>query len=129
MDQRLWNEDEANWWENKEIVKHRQKSIETKKVNESKKQLGAFIEKKIKTTMIGSLDDFEKAFGYLWGHGKRSDELSETEIGFRALWMQARTAILDRGNAQISHVWNDLNHYTVKYNGRTINVTFKKNQD
>jgi hypothetical protein len=34
------------------------------------------IEKKFNTTIIGSLAAIEESFGFLWGHGKRVDELT-----------------------------------------------------
>lgn len=60
------------------------------------------LKKRFQTTMIGSLYEFEKIFGYLWGHEKSEDiELTEKEENFLDMWEEARNKILNNGNNQL----------------------------
>lgn len=63
-------------------------------------------QKRIKTTMIGAIDKFEKNFGYLWGHFKDGD-LTEQQEKFADLWDFTRNQILNQGNHQIRHLKDD----------------------
>ena len=55
--------------------------------------------------MIGALDEFEKSFGYLWGHELGDDDQpTETQEQFWDLWQDTRTSILDRGNDKINQI-------------------------
>ena len=82
----------------------------------AKRQLIRHVTTKIKTTMIGALDSFEKGFGYLWGHTKHIDELNPEELEMRDLWDEIRTEILDRGNGQIRGAQDEISQYTLKWN-------------
>lgn len=53
------------------------------------------IETRIKTTMIGSLAQFEKHFGYLW----QNDHANRQK--YEDLWEDTRNNILNNGNNQI----------------------------
>mgnify|MGYP001285604283 FL=1 len=93
---------------------------EIKKKNEesyrdnSKKRLINNVDKKFKTTMIGSLAVFEKYFGALWGHGDSS--LTEEQKHFRQLWEDARTDILNNGNTQMRIAQEEIAQYTMTWN-------------
>ena len=76
----------------------KKKNEESYKEN-SKKRLINNIDKKFKTTMIGSLAVFEKYFGALWGHG--DSNITDEQKHFRQLWEEARTDILNNGNTQM----------------------------
>lgn len=90
------------------------KRNEEKYRDSSKKRLIGNIEKKFKTTMIGSLASFEKYFGELWGHG--GDELTSEELKFRELWEQARTEILNNGNSQLRIAQEEIAQYSMTWN-------------
>jgi hypothetical protein len=81
----------------------------------SRRQLASMLTKKFKTTMIGSLASFEEHFGYLWGHGKKEEELSENEINWRNFWDEARTEILNKGNSQLRAALEEVNHYDLEW--------------
>jgi hypothetical protein len=93
---------------------------EIKKKNEqsykenSKNRLITNVEKKFRTTMIGSLAVFEKYFGELWGHGK--GELTQEQRDFRELWEEARTDILNNGNTQMRIAQEEIAQYTMTWN-------------
>ena len=74
------------------------------------------LKKRFKTTMIGAIYEFEKAFGYLWGQDKDPDiDLTEKEERFFDLWEDARNKILNNGNNQLrkalSEINSNKNHY------------------
>jgi len=68
------------------------------------------LSKRMKTTMIAALDEFEKSFGYLWGnHKDNNTELTPREEQFLDIWEDTRNRILNRGNNQIRKAISDLN--------------------
>jgi len=88
-------------------------------MNEYQKNI---LTKRFQTTMIGSLFEFEKAFGYLWGHNKDEDSLSERELDFLELWDSVRNQILNNGNNQLRKAIADLGH------GQNIKYSYKFNK-
>lgn len=77
------------------------------------------LRKRLQTTMIAALDEFEKSFGYLWGVQKPLEEpLTEKEEKFLNIWEDTRNRILNRGNNQIRKCMNDIDADAgkVKYN-------------
>jgi len=63
------------------------------------------IEKRLKTTMIGSLAKFEENFAYLW----ENDTINREE--YEDLWEETRNEILNNGNHQIRSAMKDLYQY------------------
>tara|TARA_Y100000356_G_C11219866_1_gene268477 strand:- start:696 stop:1070 length:375 start_codon:yes stop_codon:yes gene_type:complete len=98
----------------------RQLRQEIKKKNEesykenSKKRLINNIDKKFKTTMIGSLAVFEKYFGELWGHG--NSNLTPEQKVYKQVWEEARTDILNNGNTQMRIAQEEIAQYTMTWN-------------
>lgn len=84
-------------------------------LDKSRDRLMTILTTKIKTTMIGSLHQFELVFGYVWGHGKPLDQLTEDEQANRALWDEVRTNILNNGNNQIRGMRQELENNTVHW--------------
>lgn len=84
--------------------------------------------KRFQTTMIGALFEFEKAFGYLWGHGKDDQDLTDRELDFLDTWDTVRNQILNNGNSQLRKAISDLSSdgVSVKYHYRFTN---KKEED
>lgn len=82
----------------------------------SKKRLLNNIKRKFDTTIIGSLATFENIFGYLWGHGKDYDDLTEQEQEFRDMWNDARSQILDKGNFNLRTAQSEISQYTLTWN-------------
>lgn len=78
------------------------------------------LKKRFQTTMIGSLYEFEKSFGYLWGYDKHEDEeLTEKEEKFLDIWEETRNRILNNGNNQlrkaVSEIKNNTGHHKYNY--------------
>lgn len=81
-----------------------------------KERLKKIIGKKIETTMIYPLSQFEMAFGHLWGNQKPESELTEEEKENRAKWKQCRNNILNNGNQQKRNANTELQMYDVIWN-------------
>lgn len=77
--------------------------------------------KRLETTMIGALFQFEKSFGYLWGHNKADNKLTVQEESFRDLWENTRDNILNNGNNQLRKCLGDLS----KINNNCAKQTYK----
>lgn len=101
----------------------KKKNQESYKEN-SKKRLINNIDKKFKTTMIGSLAVFEKYFGELWGHG--NSNLTEEQKRYRQLWEEARTDILNNGNTQMRIAQEEIAQYTMTWNRYKTEFIIKK---
>jgi hypothetical protein len=72
--------------------------------------------KKIETTMIYPLSQFEMAFGHLWGDQKPEDQLTPDEKLHRAKWKQCRNNILNNGNQQRRNAFAEIDMYDVVWN-------------
>lgn len=83
----------------------------------------AILTKRFQTTMIGALFEFEKTFGYLWGHDKEENELTDKELDFLDRWDNVRNQILNNGNNQLRKAISDLSksHGNIKYNYKFYN--------
>jgi hypothetical protein len=68
----------------------------------------SILTKRFQTTMIGSLFEFEKMFGYLWGHDKDEKDLTDKELDFLDRWDIVRNQILNNGNNQLRKAIADL---------------------
>jgi hypothetical protein len=80
--------------------------------------------KRFQTTMIGALFEFEKAFGYLWGHTKEEKDLTDNELDFLDKWDNVRNQILNNGNNQLRKSISDLGRsvkYKYKFNNKNRN--------
>jgi len=96
-------------------------SPETPYEKQSKQRLLESVTKKIRTTMIGALDELEKEFGNLWGKNKNG-VLTESELAFKKKYDVLRSKILDRGNNQIRNAESELTQYNVKWNRYQIEL-------
>jgi hypothetical protein len=104
----------SSYEEQKRLREHTKKRNEEKYRDSSKKRLIKNVEKKFKTTMIGSLACFEKYFGDLWGHDE--SELDPEQLRYRELWEQARTEILNNGNSQLRIAQEEIAQYSMTWN-------------
>lgn len=82
----------------------------------SSNRLRSILEKKLQTSFIGALSQFETAFGDLWAHRRDESELTEDELYYRQKWNEVRTLILNNGNNQIRAIHNELTQYTITWN-------------
>lgn len=107
-----------------------QEAREEKYREDSRKRLSAIAEKKMKTCFIGDIAVCEEVMGFLWGHGKKEEELTDDEKQFRQLWYQARNRMLTNGNNQIRGFNNELERNTVHWNRFQMTVkAIPTNQD
>jgi hypothetical protein len=81
-----------------------------------RERLKKILAKKIDTTMIYPLSQFEMAFGHFWGHEKPESELTSEEKVNRAKWKQCRNNILNNGNQQKRNLYAELDMYEVVWN-------------
>ena len=81
----------------------------------SKDRLTSSTQKKIRTTMIGSLSSIEDHLGFLWGHNSK-ESLTPEQEQYRNIFDELRTEILDKGNIQIKEVVVDFANYDVIWN-------------
>ncbi len=104
----------------------RQKDITYK--DNSKRRLLNNIKKKFDTTIIGSLAAFEEKFGELWGHGLSIEELDEDQLYWREVWADARSRILDNGNANLRAAQNEIAQYTLSWNRYVTQFNLDRNE-
>lgn len=81
-----------------------------------KDRLKKILGKKIETTMIFPLGEFERAFGFLWGIGKDENSLTSQEKEFKDKWINCRENILNVGNQQKRNMFSEINMHTVVWN-------------
>lgn len=122
--------------DNEEVLSHAQlKKLKerVKKVREeryqeqSRKRLDNIISKKIRTTFIGAIAAFEEEFGFLWGKDKNGR--TEEEQQMYDLWQQARTKILNHGNAQLRGAQNEIANNQISWNRYTTFFQVKGNDN
>ena len=87
----------------------------------SRDRLYQIAKKKIQTTMIGALSSVEAHFGFLWGIGEDEDFTPEQEQ-IKAIFEEARSEILDRGNTQIRNLEAEISNYDINSKRYTINL-------
>ena len=101
-------------------------SKEKKYKDKSKKRLATIISTKIKTSFIGSISVCENNFGFLWGHGKDVEELTEQEAAVREIWDEVRTQILDNGNTQLRAAASEMNNYSISWDRYHLDIPVKE---
>ena len=107
-------------------TKQRQKEAKDQKYREkSKKRLSTIVGTKIKTSFIGAISSCEKNFGFLWGHGKNEEELTDQELQMKELWEEIRTEILDNGNTQLRAASNEIENYSINWDRYSIGLNLK----
>ena len=110
-----------------ECAQNKKKKEEAYKDN-SKRRLLNNLKKKFDTTIIGSLAAFEDKFGELWGHGLPNGELDEDQIYWREVWADARSKILDNGNANLRAAQNEIAQYTLSWNRYVTQFNLDRNE-
>ena len=81
----------------------------------SKKRLKTIIAKKFQTATIYPLAQFEKEFGYLWGHGKPDGSLTKAEKQYKDMWEKCRLNILNNGNQQRRNALTELELHKIEW--------------
>jgi vacuolar-type H+-ATPase subunit H len=84
---------------------------------DSKKRFTDILERKMKTTFIGALSEFERKFGFLWGDknytGNMKNDSGIHEDIWREMWSEARDRILTNGNNQFKAMLSELENNTI----------------
>lgn len=109
-----------------EMTRKSQEASNKNFAEESRKRLTKILTTKITTTFIGSLAAFEKAFGFLWGQGKKDSEKTDEEKHFYNIWEGVRTDVLNNGNNQSRAIQNELQNHNITWNRHTLVI---KNED
>lgn len=98
-----------------------------KYMDDSRRRLNNIITKKVQTTMIGAISQFEEGFGFLWGHGEET--ITPDQEQMRAVWDEVRTNILNNGNNQIRALNQELQQYDIKWNRYSVTLPFKPRRE
>lgn len=72
---------------------------------------------KFKTTMIFPLSILEISFGSYWGQGLPEDQLTPEQLMNRKKWNECRNNILNMGNNQLRGFLNELDQYSILWEG------------
>lgn len=124
--------------ENGRIATERRVTKAKEFAEQSRNRLKKIAATKIRTTFIGSLSEFEKAFGFLWGlppsdeQAKLLQILDDEGFGieyFREAWDNARTAILNNGNNQMRALDQEISQYSMTWNRYHMTLPVKGQKD
>ena len=107
----------ASYEENARVVRERKELAKQHKLQRSSEELGSKVEIGLNTVTIGAIADFEKAFGYLWGHGEPLP-LTESQKEFRKIWEQTRSSILERLDSASNKAGYHLSRFYVEIKDR-----------
>ncbi len=110
----------------REIVEERRRVHKERSQLYAQNKLGAYLNKRMRTIMIGALAAFEESFDILWGQDKPMSELTEKEAKFRELWEQTRTNILNKGNNQARLATDELGEYTTEWNRHYTEIILRR---
>ena len=107
-------------------AQQKQKEAKENKYKEkSKKRLSNIVTTKMKTSFIGAISACENNMGFLWGHGKKEEELDENETAMREVWETIRAEILDNGNGQLRSAMNEINNYSISWNRYHVDLNIE----
>jgi len=95
----------------------------------SKDRLYQISKKKVQTTMIGALSSVETHFGFLWGIGQDSVELTPEQEELKSIFDKVRSEILDRGNTQIRNLEAEISNYDIHWKRYSINLPVVEGDD
>ncbi len=113
-----------------EIRRHQKENSSGRRRCESKERLKKIVTRKVKTSFIGAISEFELAFGQiLWGHGLPKDELTSIQKANKDKWEQVRTNILNKGNGQIRALVAEMDLHDVEFQGYRINFEGKQRDE
>lgn len=100
----------------RKVVKYRNEKLKENIQKSSKNRLKKIIEKKIMTTLIGSIALVEEYLGEFWGLGVPKEQLTKKEKQFLELWEELRQEMLDHGNHQKRAAMIEIEQYETKWN-------------
>lgn len=106
------------------------RQAQQKFADESRSRLGKVIKRKIMTSFISAVSDFETTFGpELWGHGLDASCVTPGQRLNAERWAQVRKRIFNNGHAQIRAVEAELALHEIKFKGYHADVVVGGQQD
>jgi hypothetical protein len=93
-------------------------------IDECRRQLKIIVGKKIETTMVAALNQFELAFGSEIGLGIEDSKLTQKQRNMRSRWNDVRNNIFNIGNQQKRNINSELEHWTTLSNNGNGHVNF-----
>jgi hypothetical protein len=103
------------------LRKEQRKQSQGRIQEDSKDRLKKIVCKKMTTTFIFALSEFENVFGQeLWGHGLRDSELTSAQQANKKRWEQVRTNILNKGNTQARALEAEMDLHSVEFRGYQV---------
>lgn len=87
------------------------------------------VKKSIQTTIIGAISKIEREFGYLWGHGKEKDKLTENEQKFLKIWLKLRKDMLDCSGNESRRMDKEFDKYVIQYNNYQYKFKVRGSRD
>jgi hypothetical protein len=84
----------------------------------SREKLARIIKKKFETCFIGSINSVEDVLGELWGRDLDRSQRTSEQVRMLKIWLQLRSEILDKGNAQLRGAIKELEDYDIDYRGK-----------
>tara|TARA_R110000824_G_scaffold220199_2_gene407252 strand:- start:78 stop:473 length:396 start_codon:yes stop_codon:yes gene_type:complete len=120
---------EVNHYQLAASQQRRKAEKDTQYNDRSKKRLSNIISTKMKTSFIGAISACEKHFGFLWGHDKNDEDLSENERAMKEIWEDIRAQILDNGNNQLRAVINEMGNYSIHWDRYSLDFPIQLTQE
>lgn len=105
--------------DNRKKLEHRHKSA-------ARQNLEEYAISRCKTILIGCLEEFETAFGFVWGHNQAYSTLTDEQKEMREVWAEARFEMLSKGQFRIDQLKDRMNSYDIT---NKTNYTFRLPQD
>ncbi len=113
-----------------ELRKKQRQQSQGRIQHDSNQRLKKIIAKKLTTTFICALSEFETSFGYqLWGHGLPEEEITSTQKANKEKWEQVRTNILNKGNTQVRALTAEMDLHKVEFCGYQIQFGREQEND
>lgn len=95
------------------LKEQKDKAVKEQYMEKCKNRLSNILSKKIETSFIGAIANFEEKFGFLWGIALHDNERTEEQKQFYEIWQAVRSEILTNGNNQIRATKHEISQYDI----------------
>ncbi len=95
---------------------HEEADREARYRKDSRSRFRSIVKKKITTSFIGAISQFEHYFGDLWGHKLPAESCSKDQLNMRTQWELCRKDVLNTGNNQLRGIDSELEQHDVVWN-------------
>lgn len=116
----------------RQVVENRTKNegaaSRQRRLDESRRSLIRVLRKKLTTSFIGAIVQFEKSFGHLWGIGRDASACTENQLKWRSVWDACRNEVLNNGNHQVRAVESEVEQYDILWNRHQITLPVRQPQ-